>query len=350
MAARFLQSPAVAGRRKLTAGLLLAGCGLAGLLIGLPAAHSAPRRSGGAGGGGAVTIYWSCAGVADVYLNGRPLREAPGDFSVRGDESGHEYSAQAPLRVGDVITVGAKRGSRLGGFRLVALDDKGRAVWQTDTSNWKAFPVRDAGSAHRFFMPQVYGRPTTPATAPTKDMPASEDLGKPKTAKVGHIWYQEGPYAFLYCQVTPRRNLVRLPLWEMGRSGKLQYILDGAEMTGLNPDDLDDSNRVKGGSSPLRFDYLFRQPQEVHGVLVSFGSPNKGTFTWQVGYADSRADLEGKKGSYHEVVASQTMGPNEAVDVLFKPVKAACWRLTAKADGPRVGVRKFDLLTPPTKE
>ena len=144
--------------------------------------------------------------MADVHLNGRPLRPAQGDFLSRGDESGHEFSAKTMLQVGDVTTVVRKRGQRLGGFRLVALDDKERAVWQTDTANWKAFPVRDAGSARRFFMPQVYGRPTTPATAPTKDMPASEDLGKPKTAKVGHIWYQELPYAFLYCKVTPRRT------------------------------------------------------------------------------------------------------------------------------------------------
>ena len=134
----------------------------------------------------------------------------------------------------------------------------------------------------------------------------------------------------------------------MGRGGKLQYLVDGGELTGLNPDDLDDSNRVKGGASPLRYDYLFRQPQEVHGVLVSFGSPAKGTFTWHVECADNKADLESKKGSFREVTAEQTTGPNEAVDVLFKPVKAACWRLAAKTDGPRLGVRKFDLLVPST--
>ena len=89
-----------------------------------------------------VTIHWTIADDADVYLNGKPLREYEPDFRSRGDEAYKTFSAKARLGIGDVFTVGGRRGGSYG-FLLVAIDKNGRTVWQTDTRNWHAYVPAD---------------------------------------------------------------------------------------------------------------------------------------------------------------------------------------------------------------
>jgi formylglycine-generating enzyme required for sulfatase activity/tetratricopeptide (TPR) repeat protein len=99
----------------------------------------------------AVTIHWSIADVADVYLNGAPLREYRPDFRTRRDEAPRAFSAAATLKNGDVITVGGRRGASYG-FLLLAVDEDGRVVWRTDPEHWKVyFPEQDA----RWRLPQT---------------------------------------------------------------------------------------------------------------------------------------------------------------------------------------------------
>ena len=113
-----------------------------------------PRRTAAAepaAGADAVTVNWSCAGVADVYINGKPLRDYKPDFLSREDEPAYEYHASASLKVGDVITVGAKKG-KVAGFRLAVFNAKNQVVWQSETSNWRSYAVNPR-VAKRWYLP-----------------------------------------------------------------------------------------------------------------------------------------------------------------------------------------------------
>lgn len=90
----------------------------------------------------ACTIHWSCADVADVYLNGEPLRNYGQSFIARPDEAGRRFSDEVDIKTGDVITVGARRGGSYG-FLLVVVDGGGNVVWRTDTHNWKVYYPKD---------------------------------------------------------------------------------------------------------------------------------------------------------------------------------------------------------------
>jgi len=100
-----------------------------------------------------VTIVWSCAGAADVYLNGKALRDAKPDFRTRDDETGKEFTAKTRLKVGDALTVGARRIGSGVGFKLAAFDSQKRLVWQTETSHWRSYTLRDPRSAKRWHVP-----------------------------------------------------------------------------------------------------------------------------------------------------------------------------------------------------
>lgn len=95
------------------------------------------------GAGVPVTLYWHCADDADVYLNGRPLRNYEPTFQNRGDEAPHPaFTAPARLRNGDVFTVGGRRGGSFG-FMLIAADGAGRPVFWTNREDWKVYYPED---------------------------------------------------------------------------------------------------------------------------------------------------------------------------------------------------------------
>ena len=95
----------------------------------------------------ACTLHWSCADVADVYLNGKPLRDYSTDFRRRPDEAPKRFSAKADLRDGDVLTVGARRGGSWG-FLLVAVDANNKVVWRTDDENWSVYSPKSEKDWH----------------------------------------------------------------------------------------------------------------------------------------------------------------------------------------------------------
>ena len=98
-----------------------------------------------------VTVYWNMADDADVYLNGKPLREYKPDFRTRRDEAYRAFSAKVKLRKGDVFTVGGRRGGSYG-LVLFALDAKGKTVWKTDAKNWQVYSPSDTAN---WFLPKV---------------------------------------------------------------------------------------------------------------------------------------------------------------------------------------------------
>lgn len=107
----------------------------------------------------AVVLHWNMADDADIYLNGKPLRDYRPDFRTRHDEAWQQYQAQAVLTPGDVFTVGGRRGGSYG-LWLVALDAENRVVWRTDTQNWKVYQPDAPASWH---LPEVALR--SPAVA-----------------------------------------------------------------------------------------------------------------------------------------------------------------------------------------
>jgi len=88
------------------------------------------------------TMHWSCADVADVYLNGEPVCDHTQSFHSRRDEAGLRFSREVVCKTGDVITVGARRGGSYG-FLLVIVDQDGNVVWQTDRRKWKVYYPKD---------------------------------------------------------------------------------------------------------------------------------------------------------------------------------------------------------------
>ena len=99
-----------------------------------------------------VTVYWHMADVADVYLNGKPLRRYEPSFKTRPDEAPRPaFSASAILRNGDVFTVGGRRGGSFG-FMLIAVDAAGKVVFQSDQQSWNVY---DPGEKPDWFSPSV---------------------------------------------------------------------------------------------------------------------------------------------------------------------------------------------------
>lgn len=98
---------------------------------------------GNSGGAIPVTIYWHMADDADVYLNGRPLRQYTPSFKTRPDEAPQSaFSARTMLRNGDVFTVGGRRGGSFG-LMLIAVDASGRIVFKTDRESWRVYEPGD---------------------------------------------------------------------------------------------------------------------------------------------------------------------------------------------------------------
>lgn len=144
-----------------------------------------------------VTIHWNMADDADVYLNGKPLREYKPDFRSRRDEARQVFSAKAQLGVGDVFTVGGRRGGSYG-FLLVAIDEKGKTVWQSDTKNWHAYVPVDAKN---WYMPAVAARsPKTKITVNPKPWRVQSEMRSDMRITAQSIW--PGPGTRRTCLVS----------------------------------------------------------------------------------------------------------------------------------------------------
>ena len=153
---------------------------------------------------------------------------------------------------------------------------------------------------------------------------------------------------FLACKITARRNLVRLPLKEMNTSGEAKYFANGAQLDGLQPDDLDGSNRVKGYAKQPLEDLVWLQPAlEVSGAVVTM-TGHKGLFTWFIECADNRKDLKEKSGTYRQVTKPQRTLADQALDLRWAPIKAGLWQLNARSEGGQgpIALRKFWLMVP----
>lgn len=327
------------------------GCCLLAILAACPTAAWAQKKSKEDGKPKstslhAVTLAWSCAGTADVYVNGRPVLAYKQDFLSRGDETGAEFTAEVDLKVGDTITVGARR-SRAGvGFRLVALDSAERAVWQTEVTNWKAYVPRDVA---RWFSPStVAASPLGPVAVPSKDFPPpTKHFGNPKTDFVDHIWFKDANQVFLAAKVTARRGLASILSEGFMQHGGVQYMINKKDMSGLRPGDLDGTPKPKHYKGPLELAYYLTDATDIHGVVVEF-TQHKGPMTWHIECAANRKDLAAKKGTYRQVTPQQVTQSDQTVDLLWKPINAACWQLVAKKDGDGgIVVKRFELLAPP---
>ena len=132
-----------------------------------------------------VTIHWNMADDADVYLNGKPLREYKPDFRSRRDEARQIFSAKAQLGVGDVFTVGGRRGGSYG-FLLVAIDKKGKTLWQSDTKNWNAYVPVDTKN---WYMPAVAARsPKTKITVNPRPWRVQAKMRSDMRIEAQSIW------------------------------------------------------------------------------------------------------------------------------------------------------------------
>ena len=134
----------------------------------------------------AVTIYWHMADAADVYLNGKPLRQYQPSFKTRPDEAPRPaFSAIATLRDGDVFTVGGRRGGSFG-LMLIAADSAGRIVFQTDQLSWKIY---EPGDRADWYNPQVaMTSPTQPVTVQTNPWHPQKELNAKFGNKALSIW------------------------------------------------------------------------------------------------------------------------------------------------------------------
>lgn len=132
-----------------------------------------------------VTIHWNIADDADVYLNGKPLREYNPDFHSRNDEARKTFSAKAKLAVGDVFTVGGRRGGSYG-FVLVAIDEQGKTVWQTDTRRWQAYIPADEKN---WYLPSVAAKSSkTAVTVNPKPWGVQSTMRKEMNIQAQSIW------------------------------------------------------------------------------------------------------------------------------------------------------------------
>ncbi len=152
------------------------------------------------GAGIPVTFRWSMADDADVYHNGKPLREYKPNFRTRPDEAWKQFSAKAVLKRGDVITVGGRRGGSYG-ILLVALDESGKVVWKTDKTNWKVYFPKDT---ENWFLPQVALASKTIAPGVQPEPWAPQRRIKQETGTdAASIWHPEPQtrHAYLYSVV-----------------------------------------------------------------------------------------------------------------------------------------------------
>jgi hypothetical protein len=144
-----------------------------------------------------VTVYWHMADDADVYLNGKPLREYSPSFKTRGDEAPRPaFSAPALLADGDVFTVGGRRGGSYG-LMLIAADLSGRVVFMTDKDSWKAYKP---GERTDWYEPAAaQASPSSPVVVQPDPWGPQKELNKKYGDKALSIWSSPSDtFAYLY--------------------------------------------------------------------------------------------------------------------------------------------------------
>ena len=145
----------------------------------------------------AVTIYWHMADDADVYLNGKPLRQYQPSFKTRPDEAPQPaFSAAATLRKGDIFTVGGRRGGSFG-LMLIAVDSQGRIVFKTDGQSWKVY---DPGERADWYSPQLaLSSPNQAVTVQADPWYPQKELNARYGNKALSIWSTPAStFAYLY--------------------------------------------------------------------------------------------------------------------------------------------------------
>ncbi|MEI6703150.1 MAG: discoidin domain-containing protein [Deltaproteobacteria bacterium] len=156
---------------------------------------------GDGGGGIPVTIYWHMADDADVYLNGRPLRQYTPSFKTRPDEAPQPaFSARASLRNGDVFTVGGRRGGSFG-LMLIAVDASGRVVFKTDRTSWGVY---EPGNRDDWYDPAVATvSDKRQVTVQTDPWYPQKELNVKFNNVAASIWSEpSNQFAYLYGVVT----------------------------------------------------------------------------------------------------------------------------------------------------
>ena len=147
--------------------------------------------------GKAVTIYWHMADDADVYLNGKPLRNYEPSFKTRPDEAPQPaFSALAVIKNGDVFTVGGRRGGSFG-LMLIAIDSAKQIVFMTDEQSWKVY---EPGERIDWFSPAVaMNSPTGPVTVQPDPWYPQKELNAKYGNKALSIWSSpDNTFAYLY--------------------------------------------------------------------------------------------------------------------------------------------------------
>ena len=185
----------------------------------------------------AVTVYWHMADDADVYLNGKPLRQYEPSFKTRPDEAPRPaFSASAVLKNGDIFTVGSRRGGSYG-FMLIAVDSKGKIVFQTDQQSWKVY---EPGDRADWYDPQVaIASQTQPVTVQSDPWYPQKELNAKYGNKALSIWSTPAStFAYLYGVVGGYRKTAEktIDAAEIGKDGRFISYGNGTVMdtkTGL---------------------------------------------------------------------------------------------------------------------
>lgn len=176
-----------------------------------------------------VTVYWHMADDADVYLNGKPLREYSPSFRTRGDEAPRPaFSTPALLADGDVFTVGGRRGGSYG-LMLIAADLSGRVVFMTDKDSWKAYKPGERADWYEPAAAQA--SPSSPVVVQPDPWGPQKELNKKYGDKALSIWSSPSDtFAYLTAVVnlpsSPRRSGEGMSLRSFSQPGRLVRVLD----------------------------------------------------------------------------------------------------------------------------
>jgi hypothetical protein len=112
---------------------------------------------------------------------------------------------------------------------------------------------------------------------------------------------------------------------------------------------LDTGYRARGAGAAT-LEIAFHRPQTLRGVMLFLGETPA---QWSLGAADNAADLNGRSGTYRELVPLRRSPVIGGDDVkLAKAVTASHLRLTVTPDSPqaRVEIRELNLLAEQTLE